>query len=103
MVAAAYRAFEISFAVALVYLLMTTTASLLFKRLEARWQLPASPASDLDAAGQAADISNRELNLVTYYSQTLGAPRTAQTPGSTARVPPVGVNPWGPQPRLRRG
>jgi arginine/lysine/histidine/glutamine transport system substrate-binding/permease protein len=41
MVATTYRAFEIYIAVALVYLLMTTTASLLFKRLEARWQLPA--------------------------------------------------------------
>ena len=41
MVATNYRAFEIYIAVALVYLLMTTTASLLFKRLEARWQLPA--------------------------------------------------------------
>ncbi|MFZ9973639.1 MAG: ABC transporter permease subunit [Vulcanococcus sp.] len=40
MVATTYRAFEIYIAVALVYLLMTTTASLLFKRLEARWQLP---------------------------------------------------------------
>ncbi|MBV2351899.1 ABC transporter permease subunit [Synechococcus sp. HK05] len=41
MVATTYRAFEIYIAVALVYLLMTTTASLLFKRLEARWRLPA--------------------------------------------------------------
>jgi len=41
MVATTYRAFEIYIAVALVYLLMTTTASLMFKRLEARWQLPA--------------------------------------------------------------
>jgi arginine/lysine/histidine/glutamine transport system substrate-binding/permease protein len=39
-VATSYRAFEVYIAVALVYLLMTTTASLLFKRLEARWQLP---------------------------------------------------------------
>jgi len=41
MVATTYRAFEIYIAVALVYLLMTTTASLLFKRLEARWHVPA--------------------------------------------------------------
>ena len=40
MVATTYRAFEIYIAVALVYLLMTTTASLLFKRLETRFQLP---------------------------------------------------------------
>lgn len=46
---------------------------------------PASPASDLDGAGQPADISNRELDLVTYYSQTLGAPRTAM-PASSAVV-----------------
>lgn len=39
-VAISYRAFEVYVAVALVYLLMTTTASLLFKRLEARWRLP---------------------------------------------------------------
>ena len=41
MVATTYRAFEIYIAVALVYLLMTTTASLLFKRLERRLKLPA--------------------------------------------------------------
>jgi len=46
---------------------------------------PASPASDLDGAGQPADIGNRELDLVTYYSQTLGAPRTAM-PSSRAVV-----------------
>ena len=38
---------------------------------------PVAPDSDLAADGHPADISNRELNLVTYYSQTLGAPRTA--------------------------
>ena len=38
---------------------------------------PINPDSDLAADGHPADISNRELNLVTYYSQTLGAPRTA--------------------------
>ncbi len=41
MVATTYRAFEIYIAVALVYLVMTTTASLLFKRLERRLRLPA--------------------------------------------------------------
>lgn len=46
---------------------------------------PASPASNLDRAGQPADISNQELDLVTYYSQSLGAPRTAM-PGSSAVV-----------------
>lgn len=40
MVATTYRAFEIYIAVALVYLLMTTTASILFKRLEARLHVP---------------------------------------------------------------
>jgi len=39
---------------------------------------PLSAQSNLDAAGFPADISNQELNLVTYYSQTLGAPRTGQ-------------------------
>ena len=43
---------------------------------------PASLDLDLDAAGQPADISNQELDLVTYYSQTLGAPRTAHSSGS---------------------
>jgi len=38
---------------------------------------PASRDNELDAEGRPADISNQELNLVTYYSQTLGAPRTA--------------------------
>jgi CxxC motif-containing protein (DUF1111 family) len=37
----------------------------------------ASRDNELDAEGRPADISNQELNLVTYYSQTLGAPRTA--------------------------
>jgi arginine/lysine/histidine/glutamine transport system substrate-binding/permease protein len=41
MVATTYKAFEIYIAVALVYLLMTTTASLIFKRLEARLRIPA--------------------------------------------------------------
>ena len=41
MVATTYRAFEIYIAVALVYLLMTTSASLLFQRLEQRLRLPA--------------------------------------------------------------
>ncbi len=41
MVATTYRAFEIYIAVALVYLVMTTSASLLFKRLEKRLSLPA--------------------------------------------------------------
>jgi CxxC motif-containing protein (DUF1111 family) len=43
---------------------------------------PATPASNLDSAGQPADISNQELDLVTYYSQTLGAPRTAMAASS---------------------
>jgi CxxC motif-containing protein (DUF1111 family) len=46
---------------------------------------PASPSNNLDSAGQPADISNQELDLVTYYSQTLGAPRTAM-PASSAVV-----------------
>ena len=41
MVATTYRAFEIYIAVALVYLVMTTSASLLFKRLERRLSFPA--------------------------------------------------------------
>jgi arginine/lysine/histidine/glutamine transport system substrate-binding/permease protein len=41
MVATTYRAFEIYIAVALVYLVMTTSASLLFKRLERQLRLPA--------------------------------------------------------------
>ena len=41
MVATSYRAFEIYIAVALVYLVMTTSASLLFKRLERKLSLPA--------------------------------------------------------------
>jgi arginine/lysine/histidine/glutamine transport system substrate-binding/permease protein len=41
MVATTYKAFEIYIAVAFVYLLMTTTASLVFKRLEARLRIPA--------------------------------------------------------------
>jgi arginine/lysine/histidine/glutamine transport system substrate-binding/permease protein len=40
MVATSYRAFEIYIAVALVYLIMTTTASTLFKRLETRMHIP---------------------------------------------------------------
>lgn len=40
-VATSYRAFEVYLAVALVYLVMTTTASLLFKQLERRLSLPA--------------------------------------------------------------
>jgi arginine/lysine/histidine/glutamine transport system substrate-binding/permease protein len=40
MVATSYRAFEIYIAVALVYLIMTTTASILFKRLETRMHIP---------------------------------------------------------------
>ena len=41
MVATTYRAFEIYIAVALVYLVMTTSGSLLFKRLERKLSLPA--------------------------------------------------------------
>ena len=41
MVATTYRAFEVYIAVALVYLVMTTSASLLFKRLERKLSLPA--------------------------------------------------------------
>ena len=41
MVATTYRAFEIYIAVALVYLVMTTSASLLFKRLERTLSFPA--------------------------------------------------------------
>ena len=41
MVATTYRAFEIYIAVALVYLVMTTSASLLFKQLERRLRIPA--------------------------------------------------------------
>ena len=40
MVATTYRAFEIYIAVALVYLIMTTIASMLFKRLETRMNIP---------------------------------------------------------------
>jgi arginine/lysine/histidine/glutamine transport system substrate-binding/permease protein len=40
-VATSYRAFEVYLAVALVYLVMTTTASLLFKQLERRLTRPA--------------------------------------------------------------
>ena len=40
MVATTYRAFAIYCAVALVYLIFTTSASLLFKRLERRLSLP---------------------------------------------------------------
>ncbi len=43
------------------------------------------PGSGLAADGQPADIGERELGLVTYYSQTLGAPRTARASSS----PPV--------------
>lgn len=43
---------------------------------------PASEANDLDRHGAPADISNHELNLVTFYSQSLGAPRTAQPANS---------------------
>lgn len=39
---------------------------------------PLRPGSELAADGQPADISNQELDLVSYYSQTLGAPRTAR-------------------------
>lgn len=44
---------------------------------------PAAASSDLDAAGRPADISNQELDLVTFYSQTLGAPRTGHRSRST--------------------
>jgi CxxC motif-containing protein (DUF1111 family) len=44
---------------------------------------PESEANDLDRHGAPADISNHELNLVTFYSQSLGAPRTAQAGGSS--------------------
>lgn len=44
---------------------------------------PASEANELDRHGAPADISNHELNLVTFYSQSLGAPRTAQAGGSS--------------------
>jgi len=44
---------------------------------------PVSADSDLDDAGRPADISNQELDLVTFYSQTLGAPRTGQPARST--------------------
>ncbi len=40
------------------------------------------PGSALAADGQPADISQEELTLVTFYSQTLGAPRTAQPASS---------------------
>lgn len=43
---------------------------------------PASPGSDRAADGRPADIDNREFDLVTYYSQTLGAPRTGRPAGS---------------------
>ena len=43
---------------------------------------PVSRQSELDAERRPADISNQELDLVTYYSQTLGAPRTAMGGGS---------------------
>jgi arginine/lysine/histidine/glutamine transport system substrate-binding and permease protein len=41
MVATTYRAFEIYIAVALVYLIMTTFASFVFRRIEARMRVPA--------------------------------------------------------------
>lgn len=44
----------------------------------------AVPGSGLAAGGQAADISDEELTLVTFYSQTLGAPRTALPASSRA-------------------
>jgi CxxC motif-containing protein (DUF1111 family) len=44
---------------------------------------PFSADSDLDAVGLLADISNQDLDLVTFYSQTLGAPRTGQPARST--------------------
>ncbi|MFM7674928.1 MAG: di-heme oxidoredictase family protein [Synechococcus sp.] len=43
---------------------------------------PVSLDSDRDAAGRPADIGNQELSLVTYYSQTLGGPRTALPSGN---------------------
>jgi CxxC motif-containing protein (DUF1111 family) len=43
----------------------------------------ASRDTDLDPEGIPADISNHELNLVTFYTQTLGAPRTGQEAGSS--------------------
>ncbi len=44
---------------------------------------PASRDTDLDPEGIPADISNHELTLVTFYTQTLGAPRTGQGAGSS--------------------
>ncbi|MFM1813176.1 MAG: hypothetical protein RLZZ336_2114, partial [Cyanobacteriota bacterium] len=46
---------------------------------------PLNRHSDRSAAGLPADISNQELDLVTYYSQTLGAPRT-DLPATAALV-----------------
>jgi CxxC motif-containing protein (DUF1111 family) len=46
---------------------------------------PLNRRSDRSAAGLSADISNQELDLVTYNSQTLGAPRTA-LPAQASRV-----------------
>lgn len=40
---------------------------------------PAGRGNDRAADGRPADISNQELDLVTYYSQTLGAPRTGRS------------------------
>ncbi len=39
---------------------------------------PASPSSDLDAAGRSAEIRNQDQDLVTFHCQTPGAPRTGQ-------------------------
>lgn len=46
---------------------------------------PRNRRSERSAAGLPADISNQELDLVTYYSQTLGAPRT-DLPAAAALV-----------------
>jgi CxxC motif-containing protein (DUF1111 family) len=43
---------------------------------------PVSTASDRATDGRSADVGNPELDLVTYYSQTLGAPRTGRPAAS---------------------
>ena len=47
---------------------------------------PASRVDDRAADGRPADIDNHELDLVSFYSQTLGAPRTGQGPRSSVVV-----------------
>jgi CxxC motif-containing protein (DUF1111 family) len=43
---------------------------------------PRDGTSETTTDGRRADISNEELALVTYYTQSLGAPRTGRPAGS---------------------